>query len=162
MKSDKIVLFITIFSLLTSCSKAEYSHDRDCDDVLENIKNLPSISQEYEEYDDEFVNFFLPNSPSFDDFEVIYSTSTNDITEIGLFRFASTEDAISMENVLNNYISETQSNQRAFIASYAPNEISKLDKAEVRRFGHYTVYAIIAPDEKEDLFEQIEKELKAT
>ena len=62
---------------------------------------------------------------------------------------------------VNNYISEIQSNQCSFIAGYAPQELSKLDGAEVRRFGNYTAYAIASAEQKEIIFKELEKELKA-
>ena len=149
-------LLILIISILSSsCSKPEYSDDKDCRSLAESVKD---DGTEYEEHDEEYLKFFFENSSLQDDFCIIYSRDTGDITEIGVFHAPDTDSARELMTVIESYISEMQDTQRAFIGSYAPLELPKLDGATVKRFGNYLVYSI--SDNSEEIFSSIEKTLK--
>lgn len=157
MRSKKAFLTVLVATsvLLCSCSKKEFSDDVDCDDIAEKIKS-PAL--EYGEYDEEYLDFFFDATTLQDDFCIIYSNDVNDITEIGIFHTQNTDAAEELSAIADNYISEMQKNQRAFIGSYAPEELPKLDSAEVKIFGNYVVYAI--SDDNEALFAQVKDTLK--
>ena len=148
-----ILLIISILS--SSCSRAEYSDNTSCRSLAESVK---SDALEYEEHDDEYLKFFFEESSLQDDFCIIYSRDTNDITEIGVFHAPNKNSARELMTVIEKYLSETQETQRAFIGSYAPLELPKLDNAAVKRFGNYLVYSI--SDNNDEIFSSIEKTLK--
>ena len=62
--------------------------------------------------------------------------------------------------MLKNYISDLQENQKAFIASYAPREIPKLEDAEVRRYKSYVIYTVLDENSRLEAFEEINDLLK--
>ena len=53
-----------------------------------------------------------------------------------------------------------KSEERAFIATYAPEELPKLDNAKVKQFGHYVAYVIASSDRADAAMSTIEKKLK--
>ena len=148
-----LILIISILS--SSCSSQKYSDDKDCRSLAESVKD---DGTEYEEHDEEYLKFFFEDSSLQDDFCIIYSRDTNDITEIGVFHTPDPASAREFMTVVESYISEMQDTQRTFIGSYAPLELPKLDSATVKRFGNYIVYSI--SDSNEKILSSIEKTLK--
>ena len=96
----------------------------------------------------------------FDDFSVIYSTDANDINEIGIFHCEDEISAKEFFTVLKGYVSDQQENQKAFIASYAPREVPKLDVAEARRYGNYVIYTILDQNAKNEVFDEAKELLR--
>lgn len=133
------LLLLTLTILFVSCSAPEYRDDKSCRELAESVKD---DALEYEEHDKEYLEFFFEDSSLQDDFCIIYSRDTNDITEIGIFHAPDTDSARKLLPQIEAYISEMQETQRAFIGSYAPLELTKLDGATVKRFGNYLVYTI--------------------
>ena len=71
------------------------------------------------------------------------------------------DDAVDkIEGVCYEYINDLSQNSRAFIASYAPEELVKLDNAEVRRYGRYIVYTVLEAADSERVFEIVENALR--
>ena len=52
-----------------------------------------------------------------------------------------------------------QEEQREFIASYAPHELSKLDAAKVKKFGNYVVYTVLPKDTTTTVMDEVERYL---
>ena len=75
-----------------------------------------------------------------------------------IFHTPDTDSARKLMTHIEAYISEMQETQRAFIGSYAPLELPKLDGATVKQFGNYLVYSI--SENNEEIFSSIEKTLK--
>ena len=58
------------------------------------------------------------------------------------------------------YIKNLQEQKRDFLSNYAPDEVKKLNSAEVRRFGNYIIFTISDPDDKNYVFSKAEEILK--
>ena len=58
--------------------------------------------------------------------------------------------------MVEEYLEELREDQRAFIASYAASELPKLDGAQWRTFGNYTVYAILDEHDRALVFDTVE------
>ena len=117
-------------------------------------------ADDYAEYDDDFVEFFFGDMIAERDHTVVYSKEQNDINEVGIFHAESASDALEIYEKATEYIREMKETQRAFIASYAPEELPKLDSAEVRRYGNYVIYAILSEADSDSFFEHVEDTLK--
>lgn len=153
-KTSFFILFIVLLLCFSACSQKKYSDTLSCAELSGEIRENDT---EYGEYDEEYLKYFFADSKLQDDFCIAYSTDNNDITEIGIFHVPDEDSAKELTRVAEDYIEEMQSTQRAFIASYAPNEIKKLDSASVRRFGNYVIYSIA--EDNESVFNKIEKRL---
>lgn len=152
-------VLLLIFALLTSCNAKKYSDDVSCYELCEYAIAAIDEGEDFSDYGKEYIKYFFENSELHDDFRIVYSTETDDIDELGIFHAPSADAAKEISAIAQNYISEMQNTQRAFIGSYAPEELPKLDNAEVRVFGNYVVYAIMEDDEKSEAFSAIDKKL---
>ncbi|MBQ8140829.1 MAG: DUF4358 domain-containing protein [Clostridia bacterium] len=163
MKTQKIFfcIILALSLLLCSCAKkAEYADGVSCEDIAAYLSKTELDDDEYAEYDREYFEYFFPDAKVPEDFKIIYSTDTGDIDEIGIFHTNSEAEANELSSATEAYIEEMRETQRAFIASYAPEELPKLDSAEVRTFGNYVVYAITDEDDKADIFLAVDNTLK--
>ena len=155
----KILIFVFILSfLLTSCSSSDVYYD--------NVPTL-SVCQEicdeaytdggYSLYDAEHIAFLFGENARYKDCTVMYSTEVTDINEVGVFHCEDTDSANALAEILLEYISDMQTEQRAFIESYAPRQVPKLQNAEVRQYGNYVIYLVLSEDDKADAIEEIEE-----
>ena len=91
---------------------------------------------------------------------VIYSTSSDDISEIGIFHAVSEEKSLELLDDLTDYLSDLKEEKGAFVRNYLPDEQKKLDGAKVRRFGNYVVFTVLPEAQSNAVFEKIDKILK--
>ena len=157
----KKIFFLLLAISLVSCSKSnDYRDDLSCADLAREICDEADVSSGYSEYEKEHVAFLFDSDALYDDCSVIYSTDVTDINEIGVFHCENKDNAKGLAEIITKYITDMQTEQKAFIASYAPRELPKLDGAEVHQYGNYVIYLIIDDGDKQDVIEEIEEKLK--
>lgn len=154
------MILLALVLLLPSCKKQEYLDEVSCYDLCEAVIIAEDEIGEYEAYGEDYIEYFFENTSLHNDFRIIYSRESDDIDELGIFRTDSTEKTDELLGIVEKHISSYQKDQRSFIASYAPEELSKLDNAEIKVFGNYVVYAIMDEDDKKEAFSVIEEKLK--
>ena len=103
--------------------------------------------------------FYFEDSHEADDCRMVYSLDTNDINEIGIFHAPNKTEAQDIAEDCREYVEDMRQNSRAFIASYAPSELSKLDGAQVRIYGNYVIYTILPTELIESVFHEVERVL---
>ncbi|MBE6596170.1 MAG: DUF4358 domain-containing protein [Ruminococcaceae bacterium] len=160
MKRAIILLLSLLLALtLTSCSSKKYSDGISCRELSESL--IGDDTEDYSRYGEDYLDFFFDGAALCDDFEIIYSTEVNDIDELGIFHLAEGSDPEELSALAESYLSEMREGKSAFIGSYAPEELPKLERAEVRRFGNYVIYAIMDSEDRAEVFRKIEERLLA-
>ena len=148
-------LSLSLTLLLCACGRPVYADGLACETVSEAVTEAVSSNGGWQAVDDDYFRFHFPEAEGFDDHCVIRSVRTEDIDEVGIFHAESVEDAELLIRLCDAYLSRMQEEERAFIASYAPEELTKLDAAEVRLFGRYVVYTVLSPSDRETVFSAI-------
>ena len=157
-----IIVAVTCLSSLASCSKnKDYANDVSALSIYEEISDVLEGTGEYFEFNELHIEQYFPNTDEYDDHYAVYSADVNDINEIGIFKAPDEFYALGMLKSCETYISDMKEHSRAFIASYAPQEIPKLDEAQARRFGQYVVYLVLPDDLSEIVFDRIDEFLSA-
>ena len=123
------------------------------------IEQVP-VNFGYETYGDDHLRYYFEDTKLHDDVCLRYSALSEDINEIGIFHTATRHDQEEIRDLAEDYLEDLLEEQSAFIASYAPEELPKLEGAEVRTFGNYTVYAIADDRDRALIFETVEKALR--
>lgn len=169
-KLKKLRIFTSVLPLLalcvalSGCGKGAYGDGyRDgisCREISEQITAQLPAELDFRELDESFREFYFDESDGFDDCYIVYSAENEDISEIGIFHAECDEDAEAVERACREYIADLGENSRAFISSYAPWEVSKLDGAEVRRYGRYVAYTVLRSEDSEKVFDMIRKALE--
>lgn len=147
-------------TLLTSCSSKEYRKDIGCLELCDLAIESFSDKKGYSEYSANFIEYeFGENAQNADDSAILYSEKVEDINEIGIF-FADDEDDVrDIAKDCRKYLEDMKENKRAFISSYAPTELPKLDSAGVKICGNYVIYCILDKDTADIVYDEIEKRL---
>ena len=158
----KAIVLLAIFALLFSfgCSKTvKYRNDLSAEEIMKSAPLYERSAETYDMYDKDFLDFFFEDIPT-SDCVVLYSASQENIDEFGIFHAADAENTAKISDSVGKYLSEMRDSQRAFIESYAADELPKLDAAEVRIYGNYVAYAILSPEDMSVFFEHVENTLK--
>ena len=79
---------------------------------------------------------------------------------MGIFHAPNEGDAKKLKEITQRYLDGLLEEKGAFIGSYAPKELEKLENAEARIFGNYVAYAILSEDDRKLFFDTIEAKLK--
>ena len=141
---------------LTSCRNRNYSDTVSCRTLSEAAMQVIPVQNGYAEFDTSHIRYNFENTTLHNDSCIIYSADTQDINEIGIFRVESTENIDGLVALAEDYISDMQKNQRAFIESYAPEETKKLDSARIYVLGNYVIYTILSPSDRDAAINKIE------
>ena len=153
--------FLSQLFLFTACSsKVSYRNDIPCHDISEAFIQSQNSSDGYSYYTEEEISFFLELPEYVSDFSVAYSTDVNDIDEMGIFHCTDEKSAEEFLGAASAYIKEQQATQKAFIESYAPREIPKLEGAEAHRYGNYVVYTILSAEDNKAMRELTDKKIR--
>ena len=146
---------------LCCCSQKEYREDLPCETLAKNICDQLPLENGYAVFGNEHLTVLFDSQISPKDYAMFYSVDSSDINEIGVFRANNETKAQEIKKLAQSYLDEMRENDRAFIASYAPEELTKLDSAEVRRFGTYVILCICPPEEIENCFNSVEEHLRS-
>ncbi len=160
-KHSAILAIILIFlSILCSCSGSDYADGVSCASLSNTVKEAWNDSLEYAEYGENYLEYFFDGDSYYDDFSIIYTVDTGNIDELGIFHAPDSNSAEEIYEDALEYIENMREDERAFIASYAPEELPKLDGAEVRTIGSYVVYVIASKSRVESAMSAIEESLR--
>jgi hypothetical protein len=144
---------------LVACGKAEYTDTQGCKALCHTAIQRLDDGLEYAEFGTAHLRAYF-DEEQYDDYCIMYSTDTNNINEIGVFHVSDKKAARQLEAECLEYIENMREGERAFIASYAPHELPKLDGALVSRYGNYVVYTILPQDKTAPTLQNIEGLLK--
>lgn len=160
----KKFIFLTVIAaaVLSSCAKVGYADSVSCSDIGTAVFNVADSEKEYAPFEPSHIEQYFKETDKYDDYYAVYSTDTADIDELGIFHATSNNNADAMVKECQSYIEELQKNSRAFIASYAPLELPKLDGAQVRQFGNYVIYTVLEEEQANKIFKQVRERLIIT
>ena len=98
----------------------------------------------------------ISHAQLYDDICIIYSSDSTDISELGIIYSADEENAKKLFEEAKLYVKNMQEQKSEFLRNYSPDELSKLNSAEARRFGNYVIFAIGEQEDKNNLFKKAE------
>lgn len=160
----KIICFALILSAtlaLIACSrKGEYRNDISCSELLDEAEAQIPVDMGYESLGKDHIKYNFGNTELDDDHAFRHSVASEDINEIGIFHAPDGEARDELQELTENYLRGLLEEKGAFIASYAPKELEKLENAEVKTFGNYVAYAVLSKDERILFFDTVEKLLR--
>lgn len=155
------VLFLTVaLPILSSCKKeTSYTDDLSCAEIMDAVEDQIPVNFGYETFGGDHMRYYFEETPLPDDHCLRYSVMNDDINEVGIFHSPDGKSEEEVFRLTEAYLATLREEKQAFIGSYAPEELPKLNDAEVRRFGNYTVYAILSEEDRKLVFETVEKML---
>ncbi len=156
-----LVVLLLMTLLLSSCAKKEksYADDLPCSELADTVEEQIPVDFGYETFGSEHLRYYFEDTKLHDDACLRYTVRSEDIGEFGIFHAPNAEARDEIKDLCEDYLEELREEKTTFIESYAPEEIPKLEHAEVRSFGNYVVYAILSDTDRELVFETVEKKL---
>lgn len=152
-----LLLILLVFS---SCAKEDdYSDGISCKELMEIAEKEIPTDLGYTDFGNGQILYYFEETDAFDDVCLRYSTRSENINEVGIFHSQSKREANKIKQQIETYLDEMKEEQSAFIASYAPDELPKLEEAEIRQFGNYTVYTILFREDRDNVFQALNKRL---
>lgn len=156
----KILPLLLAVCLLPSCQeKKSYRDDRSCEELIAIAIEKAPTEFGYDIFEKENLPFPLEKSEDADGFCIAYSIEAENINEIGVFHSPDKESAEELAEECEEYLEELREEKSTFIASYAAEELPKLERAEVYRLGNYTVYLIASDSDRKAIREALQAEL---
>lgn len=156
-----LMLLLVVATLLSACAKKEkeYVDDLPCSEIADTVEEQLPVDFGYETFGGEHLRYYFEDTKTHDDACLRYTVRSEDIGEFGIFHTPNEESRKEIEELCEKYLETLREEKTAFIESYAPEEVPKLERAEVRSFGNYVAYAILSDDDRKLFFETVEKKL---
>ena len=161
-KATSYILLLSVLLwavFLPSCAAREYKGSQTCAELAWGAASAIPSSKGYSAYGDDHIKYEFGNTELYNDCCIIYSNETEDVNEIGVFHMPDADSAKEFAKIAENYIFNMREDQRAFIESYAPNEVPKLDGARIYILGNYVVYTVLSAKDRDKVMESIESQL---
>ena len=160
MKRIILLLLLSLSILVfSSCKQEKHSASLTSKELTDALIGQISGSEDYIEYTDEELSYFDFARSSDADITLLYSRAAEDVGEIGVVRIFDGKSK-EMKSALEEYLKDQQKEKGAFFKNYAPGELLKLERAEVRCFGDYVVFTVLSSEESQAVFEKVEEVLK--
>ena len=160
MKRIASSLLVLALVFLPACREKRYRNDLSAQALAELGANAVGMEDPVFEGEDALPRISESiNAAS--DVAVCHSADGSRLDEICVFH-TDNNNAATVSTFLENYLSKTYENNRAYYDSYIPSETPKLRDAEVRVYGSYVVYAILDEDARSLFFETVRAKLTET
>lgn len=159
MKIRALILLLCITCVfLTSCGGISFESSLSCKELSSALTEEISPSDEFSEYSAEDLSFFSIDRELCMDFSMVYSKSSEDISEVGVFKAKDEQSARELFTELKGHIVSVREEKADFLKNYLPDEVSKLDGADVKQMGNYLILSILDAKSTSKVF-QYAKEL---
>lgn len=160
MKRTLLLTILLICLCFSSCTAKSYVDTFTCDDITNAITDEILGSQAYVEFSDKDVHLMFDDTEKYDSWSVMYSISSDDISEVGILHAKDPQSAEELLEDAIDYVEDLKKEKQEFLRNYLPGELNKLNYADARAFGNYVVYTVLSKDTAEEVFSFVEKMLK--
>ena len=152
-----IIIFLILLLCFGSCEATAYKNSLSCKDITYSLQDELTGYENYKEYGEADVGAIIRSDNLYDSCSVIYSVSSDDIGEIGIFHASNEADIDQLLEESLDHIKALKDEKQEFLRNYLPDELIKLNYADARAFGNYVVYTVLAADESEEVFSFVQK-----
>ena len=151
------LLFCLSFTFF-ACKDSEYSDALSCEELMRAAVEASPTEGGYEPMSEGRLSYSFGDL-EYDDCAILVSSASENIDEIGIFHASSADQAEKLHSAAEAYLANLLEEKGAFIASYAPLEVDKLEKAQVNVYGNYVAYAILSQKGRNSFFSAVEGKL---
>ncbi|MBQ9779915.1 MAG: DUF4358 domain-containing protein [Clostridia bacterium] len=160
---------IMILSLLTACGGDEYRDDLTSAQVMEKIKTAIPSEEGYRQVSESYIsasmwgeNYTVLLENITDHCIIVSEKSDVNIDEVGVFHVKDSAKVAELKAIVEAYVEGQTLRFRDLLISYNPDELPKLDEAEVEVCGNYIYYSILSEARTEAAENAFEGAIKIT
>lgn len=174
IKNITTIFFVFLFIIFTSCSLANNNKSSDNTDVkntevfksditaiefAERFDSMLLNGTKLTAVDDDYINGMLElNLNDVTEYVLKIQTSGTEVDQYGIFKTTSEIKAEALADSVKSYLEMLSDNWQNF--NYLPEEMPKINAAEVKSAGLYVVFVIATEDEKTAVFDEFFAMLK--
>lgn len=167
IKKTTTICFVFLFILFTSCSLINNNKTSDNDGkntaVFKSDITAVEFSEQFDTIlvngakltavDDDYITGMLElNLDDVTEYVLKIQTSGTEVDQYGIFKTTSEIKAEELAGSVKSYLEMLSDNWQNF--NYLPEEMPKINAAEVKSAGLYVVFVIATEDEKTAIFEE--------
>ena len=150
-----LALFM-ILSIFTACDGNKYRDDLTSVQLMEQIKAAIPAEEGYRQVSDAYISAsmwgekytsLLENTS--DHCIIVSEKSDMNIDEVGVFHVKDSAKVEEMKAIVETYVEGQTLRFQDLLASYNPDELPKLEEAEVEVCGNYIYYSILSEERTE-------------
>lgn len=145
--------------LFCACGARNAQTILDCEELLNAVKDEILPTEGYSEYSSRDASYLLDLSGA-DDHCLAYSSSSDDMGEIGILRAPDSDTAKRLLDEVNDHLDDLREDKTEFVKRYMPNELKKLESASAKRYGSYVAYAVLDTEAADRFFDSVSRRLK--
>lgn len=145
-----LALLMTL-TLLTACGGEKYRNDLTSAQVMETIKAAIPAEEGYRQVSDGYISastwgehYTVLLENTIDHCIIVSEKSDMNIDEVGVFHVKDGGKVEDLKAIVEAYVAGQTLRFRDLLASYNPDELPKLDEAEVEVCGNYIYYSILS------------------
>lgn len=134
-----------------ACGKTKYADDVAAAKVAETAIEAIGSTDDYIDGTADYFSFYFEGEQGAElvtDCRFMFHAETTDVNEVGVLRVASAKDASAVEQLARNYLAEQTVYLRSFAQNYSPEDMTKIDNADVEIIGCYVIYYILSPEDE--------------
>ena len=152
----KLCCFLLLSLLLFAACKANYRQDLSAYEIADYLETEGAATL-LRQMDD--------NAAFFGDLELDIpfalrlAEDGSNLDEFAVFACNDAAEAKTLAKKLESYLAERYEKDKDWYLSYIPDELPKLQNAEVRTYGKYVVYAVLSQDSRNHAFDLVRQKL---
>lgn len=140
-----------ILTAFTACYGSKYRDDLTSAQVMEQIKTAIPSEEGYRQVSDAYISAstwgdqYTVLLENVHDYCIIVSEKSDvNIDEVGVFHVKDSAKVEQLKAIIETYVEGQALRFRDLLASYNPDELPKLEEAEVEVCGNYIYYSILS------------------
>lgn len=153
-----ILSAVLLIALLAACgSSSNYRDDVPAADIATSVDAVLANGADMKEYSETYITGSMGMDVNeFSEYSVKAASKGATVDEYGIFKGADASSAKQIEASVKEYL---KMRVDTFMSEYMPEELPKIENAEVKVCGSYVMYAILSDDERAAAFEAFETAL---
>lgn len=146
------VLAALICLACVSCSSVPaYSSSVSVAQLMDEALDTVGSSENYMDGTDNYYAYYFEGrdgAEHIDECRMMFHVKETNVNELSIFRVDSVKNASAVESLARAYLAEQTEYLRSFAKNYSPEDLKKIDNADVTVIGCYVVCYILTPEDE--------------
>lgn len=159
MKKTLILMLCVLLCLSAVGCARSYSSTVPTSKVVATALDALGDSASYIDGTTNYFEFYFAGNEGADkvtECSMMFHDLETNVNEFGVFRVASTKDVAAVESLVRSYLNDQIDDLRSFAANYSPEDMAKIDNADVTTMGTYVIYYILSPEDENAVLTAVE------
>ena len=152
MKKIALALALLLLCLtFVGCATSSYANDVSAHSVAEAALDALDPQTDYMDGTNTYYSFYFVDRDEaalINDRVMLYHPNETNVNEICVFRTAREKDARALSDAVEYYIEEQVDYLSGFAKNYSPEDMKKIENADVEVIGCYVIGYILSPEDE--------------